>query len=64
MKTRYWKTKQGMLMRSTGNVGVKDGEEISKSKYYKELKEQKRMSQELEEDGFTIDSDGVMWMRF
>jgi hypothetical protein len=63
MKKKYWVTKQGILMSSSGRVGVSNGTEISQSKYYQLLKEQKRMSIELDENGFTIDKEGNLFFR-
>lgn len=63
MKKKYWVTEQGILMSSTGVIGVSNGTKISQSKYYQLLKEQKRMSIELDENGFTIDKEGNLFFR-
>jgi hypothetical protein len=63
MKKKYWITDQGMLMLSSGNMSVSNGTQISQSKYYKLLKEQKRISNELDENGFTMDSKGNLFFK-
>ena len=62
MKKKYWVTEQGMLMVSTGNWKISNGKEISQSKYYKLLKEQKRISNELDENGIAIGDDGTLYL--
>ena len=62
MKRKYWVTEQGMLMTSTGNVSISNGKQISQSKYYKLLKEQKRISNELDENGIAIGNDGTLYL--
>jgi hypothetical protein len=62
MKKKYWVTEQGMLMASTGNWKISNGKEISQSKYYKLLKEQKRISNELDENGIAIGDDGALYL--
>ena len=62
MKKKYWVTEQGMLMASTGNWKISNGKEISQSKYYKLLKEQKRISNELDENGIAIGDDGTLYL--
>lgn len=61
MKKKYWVTDQGILMAGSGNWGISNGTQISQSKYYQLLKEQKRMSRELDENGFTMDSKGNLF---
>jgi hypothetical protein len=63
MKKKYWVTEQGMLMASTGNWKISNGKEISQSKYYKLLKEQKRISNELDENGIAIGDDGTLYLK-
>ena len=63
MKKKYWITEQGMLMASTGNWKISNGKEISQSKYYKLLKEQKRISNELDENGIAIGDDGTLYLK-
>jgi len=63
MKKKYWVTDQGILMSSSGNMGISNGTQISQSKYYKLLKEQKRMSRELDENGITMDSKGNLFFK-
>ena len=63
MKKRFWLTCQGLLATTTGTVGIGNAEEISKAKYYRILKEQKRMSIELDETGVTISDDGTLYLK-
>ena len=63
MKRKYWITEQGMLMTSTGNMSVSNGKQISQSKYYKLLKERKRISNELDENGIAIGNDGTLYLK-
>jgi hypothetical protein len=63
MKKKYWITEQGMLMASTGNWKISNGKEISQSKYYKLLKEQKRISNELDENGIAIGDNGTLYLK-
>jgi hypothetical protein len=63
MKKKYWITDQGILIAGSGNVGVSNGTKISQSKYYKLLKEQKRMSNELDENGITMDNKGNLFFK-
>ncbi len=63
MKKKYWVTDQGMLMSSSGGIGISNGTQISQSKYYQLLKEQKRTSNELNENGFTMDSKGNLFFK-
>ena len=61
MKNRYWQTNQGLLTTTTGNLGVSNAQEISQSKYYKLRKEQQRILDEIEKDGFSLGEDGVLY---
>ena len=63
MKKKYWVTEQGILMASTGNWKISNGKEISQSKYYKLLKEQKRISNELDENGIAIGDNGTLYLK-
>jgi hypothetical protein len=63
MKKKYWMTDQGILMAGSGNIKFSNGIEISQGKYYKLLKEQKRMSNELDENGITMDSKGNLFFK-
>ena len=63
MKKKYWVTDQGMLMSSSGGIGISNGTQISQSKYYQLLKEQKRMSNELDKNGITVDSKGNLFFK-
>jgi hypothetical protein len=63
MKRKYWVTEQGILMTSTCNMSVSNGKQISQSKYYKLLKEQKRISNELDENGIAIGNDGTLYLK-
>jgi len=63
MKKRFWITSQGLLATTTGSMGIGNAEEISKAKYYRVLKEQKRMSIELDENGITISDDGTLYLK-
>ena len=63
MKKRFWITSQGILIASSGNVTPGNAEEITRAKYYRVLKEQKRMSRELDENGVTISDDGTLYLK-
>lgn len=63
MKKKYWITDQGILMAGSGNWKISNGTEISQNKYYQLLKEQKRMSNELDENGITMDSKGNLFFK-
>lgn len=63
MKKVYWITDQGILIAGSGNIGVSNGTKISQGKYYKLLKEQKRMFNELDENGFTMDDKGNLFFK-
>jgi hypothetical protein len=63
MKKKYWVTEQGILMSGSGNWKISNGKEISKAKYYQMLKEQKRFSNELSENGFAM-KDNVLYFKF
>ena len=63
MKKKYWITDQGILMAGSGNIKFSNGIEISQSKYYQLLKEQKRMSNELDENGITMDGKGNLFFK-
>jgi len=63
MKKKYWITEQGILMASSGTISISNGKQISQSKYYKLLKEQKRMSSELDENGITMDDKGNLFFK-
>lgn len=62
MKKKYWILENGVLAVTEGaGWTMKSATEISKSRYYALLKEQKRMSNELEENGFTMDRGGNLY---
>ena len=63
MKKVYWVTDQGILMAGSGNIRISNGTKISQGKYYKLLKEQKRMSNELNENGVTMDDKGNLFFK-
>jgi hypothetical protein len=63
MKKKYWITEQGMLMTSIGTISISNGKQISQGKYYKLLKEQKRMFWELDENGITMDNKGNLFFK-
>jgi hypothetical protein len=63
MKKRFWINSQGLLITSSGNVSLRNAEEISKYRYDKLLKEQKRISNELDENGMAIGSDGTLYLK-
>ena len=64
MKKRYWRTNGGLLMVTNGMILPSNAEEISKSKYYKLLKENKRIGEDLEENGIAIGDDGTLYLNF
>jgi hypothetical protein len=62
MKKKYWILENGMLAVTQGaGWSMRGATEISKSKYYAMLKEQRRMSNEIEENGFTMDRSGNLY---
>ena len=63
MKQRFWITDQGILAKGNGSWSIKNAEEISKARYYKLLKEQKRISNELDENGVSIGDDGTLYLK-
>lgn len=63
MKQKFWITEQGVLAKSTGNFSIRNAKEISKARYYKLLKEQKRISNELDESGVSIGADGTLYLK-
>ena len=63
MKQRFWITDRGILAKSNGSLSIKNAEEISKARYYKLLKELKRISNELDENGVSIGDDGTLYLK-
>lgn len=63
MKKRFWLTGQGLLMTTTGTIGIGNAEEITRAKYNRLLKERERMSRELDENGITISDDGTLYLK-
>ena len=63
MKKRFWINSQGLLITSTGNITLRNAEEISKSRYDKLSKEKKRISDQLDENGIALGDDGTLYLK-
>lgn len=61
MKKKYWILENGLMAITEGQGwGMKNAKEVSKSKYYAEMRERKRMRAEIEDHGFTM-RDNVLY---